>query len=73
MTSLQTMNRSLIECHFRYGDIIWGNYGETFLNKLQKIQNSAAKIITGPDYDARSEPLLLELGWRNTRELMTQL
>ena len=54
---LQTLYRSLIECHFRYGDIVWGNCCETLLNKLQKIQNRAARIITGSDYDARSEPL----------------
>ena len=67
---LQTLYRSLIECHFRYGDIVWGNCGETLLNKLQKIQNRAARIITGSDYDAPSEPLLMELGWRNIRELI---
>ena len=44
---LQTLYRALIECHFRYGDIVWGNCGETLLNKLQKIQNRAARIITG--------------------------
>ena len=64
------MYRSLIECHFTYGDIVWGNCGETLLNKLQKIQNRAARIITGSDYDAPSEPLLIELGWHNIRELI---
>ena len=59
---LQTLYRSLIECHFRHGDIVWGNCGEALLNKLQKIQNRAARIITGSDYDAPSEPLRLELG-----------
>ena len=59
---LQTLYRSLVECHFRYKDIVWGNCGETLLNKLQKIQNRAARVITGSDYDAPSEPLLLELG-----------
>ena len=68
---LQTLYRSLVECHFRYGDIVWGNCGETLLNKLQKIQNRAARIITGSDYNAPSEPLLLELGWRNIWELIT--
>ena len=58
---LQTLYRSLIECHYRYGDIVWGNCGETLLNKLQKVQNRAARVITGSDYDAPSEPLLLEL------------
>ena len=64
------MYRSLVECHFRYGDIVWRNCGETLLKKLQKIQNRAARIITGSDHDAPSEPLLLELGWRNIQELI---
>ena len=61
---LQTLYRSLTECHFRYGDIVWRNC-ETLLNKLQKIQNRAARIIIGSGYNAPSEPQLLELGWDN--------
>ena len=63
---LETLYRALIECHFGYGDIVWGNCGETLLNKLQKIQNRAARIITGSDYDAPSEPLLSNTGTYHT-------
>ena len=59
---LQTLYRSLIECHFRYRDIVWGNYGETVINKLQKIQNRAARImatITGAIYRPDSLVLML--------------
>ena len=41
---LQTLYRSLIECHFRYGGIVWGNCGETLLNKLQKIQTGQQEL-----------------------------
>ena len=67
----KTLYRSLIECHYRYGNFVWGNCGEILLNKLQKIPNGAARIITGSDYDAPSKSLLLELGWSNIQELVT--
>ena len=62
---LQALYRSLIECHFRDEDIVLGNCGETLLNKLLMVQNRAARIIAESDYDAPSESLVLELGWRN--------
>ena len=34
---LQTLYRSLIECHFRCGDIVWGNC-ETLLNKYKRFK-----------------------------------
>ena len=40
---LQTLYRSLIECHFRYGDIVCGNCDETLLNKLTKDSKQGSK------------------------------
>ena len=56
MEALKTKYRSLIESHFRYGNIIWGTCGEVLLTKLQKIQNRVAHVITKSDYDAEAEP-----------------
>ena len=56
--TLKSLYYTLIECHFRYGNVIWGNCGETFLTKLQKIQNRAARIITGSEYDTPAGPLI---------------
>ena len=66
--TLKISYNSLIETHFRYGNIIWGNCGETFLTRLQKLQNQAARIITGSDYDSPAEPLIEQLGWKTVRE-----
>ena len=41
---LQTLYRSLLECHFRHGDIVWGNCGEALLNKLQKIKKGQQEL-----------------------------
>ena len=38
---------TLIEPHFSYGDIIWGGCGAVNSQKLQVVQNFAAKSITG--------------------------
>ena len=38
--------------------------GLTEIQKLQKLQNRAARIITGSNYDVPSKPLTETLGWR---------
>ena len=68
--TLRILYNFLIETHFRYGNIIWGNCGETFLTRLQKLQKRAARIITGSDYDTPAEPLIEPLGWKTVGELI---
>ena len=70
MEALKTIYKSLIESHFRYGNIVWGTCGEVLLTKLQKIQNRAERVITKCDYDAEAGPLIDELGWKTVRELI---
>ena len=41
---LQTLYTSLLECDFRYGDIVWVNCGE---DSHEKIRNRAARIMHG--------------------------
>ena len=69
MEVLKTIYRSLVESHFRYGNIMWGTCGEVLLTKLQKMQNRAARIITKSDYDTDAGPLIDKLGWKTIREL----
>ena len=40
------------------------------LNRLQKLQNRAARIATSSPYDASSQPLLKELEWPTVKELI---
>ena len=68
--TLKILYNSLIETHFRYGNMVWGNCGETFLTRLQRLQNRAVRIITGSDYDTQAEPLIEQLGWKTVRELI---
>ena len=45
---------------------MWG----TLLNRLQKMQSRAARIITESDYDTPAEPLLNERNWKSPMELI---
>ena len=42
--TLQLIYRALIHPHFNYCNTIWGNCGITLTNKLQKLQNRAARV-----------------------------
>ena len=70
MDALQTIYRSLVESHIRYGNVVWGSCGEVLLTKIQKIQNRAALIVTRSEFDENAEPLIKELGWKTVRELV---
>ena len=45
---------SLVHSTMEYGGIIWDPYTETNINRLEKIQQQAARFITG-DYRSREE------------------
>ena len=65
MESLIDIYRSLIEPYFTYCCIVWDSIGDTRVAKLQKLQNRAARIITGASYLKRSSDVLRELEWMN--------
>ena len=49
--------------HFDYCSVVWGNCGKTLSNKLQKLQNRPARILTYSSYDADADLLFAKLGW----------
>ena len=62
--------------YFDYCSIVWGSCGEGMRNRLQTLQNRAARVVTSSSYDRRSVEILDELGWdnletRRTRQLAT--
>ena len=69
-STVRQMYKSLVEPHFRYCCPVWGNVGETSLTKLQKLQNRAARIVTGSRYDQSALPLIRALGWPTVREIL---
>ena len=44
--SLDMIYKTLIEPHIRYCSVVWGNCEEALKDKLQNLQNRAARIIT---------------------------
>ena len=61
---LQTIYKSLILPYFDYCSMIWDNAANCNLQKLQKMQNRAARIVTGNNYDIPSKDLLHQLNWK---------
>ena len=52
--TLKTIYYSLVQPYFDYCDVVWGDCSKTRADKLQKLQNRAARIITRADYSIRS-------------------
>ena len=44
--TLITLYQSLVESRLRYCNTVWGNCGLTLKNKLQSLQNRAARVVT---------------------------
>ena len=62
--TLRSVYMSLVQPHFDYCDSVWGNCTKALANKLQKLQNRAARILTHSNYDANADFLIQQLGWK---------
>ena len=58
--SLDMIYKTLIEPHIRYCSVVWGNCGEALKDKLQNLQNRAARIITRIPFDRADHSALLK-------------
>ena len=67
---VKNMYTSIVEPHSRNCCSVWGCCGETLLDKLQKLQNRAARIVTYSSYDASSLPLIGRLGCLTIKEMI---
>jgi len=63
--TLHLIYLALIQPHFDYCNIVWGNCRITLRNKIQKLQNRAARVLTYSSYDADAGHLFELLGWKN--------
>ena len=71
---LINMYNALVVPYFDYCSPVWGCIGKCQSERLQKLQNRAARIITNSDYMTPSSCLLHDLGWdtlekRRTKQL----
>ena len=68
---LNMLHKTLTEPYFRYGNTVWGQCNQTLLDRLQSMQNRAARIITGISYEDADHPsILYPLGWLSIRHLI---
>jgi hypothetical protein len=64
-TTLHTIFHSLIQPHFDYCSVVWGDCNKTLATKMQKLQNRSARVLTFSGYDTNADGLLQDLGWEN--------
>ena len=63
--TLHCIYNALIQSQFDYCNIVWGNCGKTLFDRLQKLQNRAARVLTFTRYDADSKRLFRQLKWKD--------
>ena len=61
--SFQTTYYSFIRPLLEYADVVWNNCTQCESNKLDKIQNEAARIVSGATKLASIDSLYTETGW----------
>ena len=57
------MYKAHISPYFDFSSCAWGYIGIGLTEKLQQLQNRAARIVTLSNYETRSKDLLDDLGW----------
>ena len=65
--SLQTIYFSFIRPLLEYADVMWNNCTQYESNKLDKVQNEAARIVTGSTKFLSIDSLHTETGWETQR------
>ena len=61
--TLLTLYNSLIQPQFDYCNVVWDNPTKGLTDRLQRLQNRAARVITGASYEIRSKDILNDLNW----------
>ena len=63
--TLHCIYNALIQSQFDYCNVAWGNCGKTLFDRLQKLQNHAARVLTFSRYDADANLLFRQLNWKD--------
>ena len=67
-SNLLSVYQSIVEPYLDYCSVVWDDISDQLTDKLQKLQNCAAHVITGADYRTPSSVLLNKLGWSSLKE-----
>ena len=60
---LISVYNAIILPHFDYCSLVWDTCSNYLLQKLQKMQNRAARVNTGKSYEVRSDDILIGNRW----------
>ena len=63
--TLHNIYQGLVQSHFDYCSVVWGNCAKTLSDKLHSLQNSAVRVLTHSSYDGDANQLFKELGRDN--------
>ena len=63
-STLHSVFSALIQPHFDNCSVVWGHSNKTLFDKLQKLQNRAARILTFSSYDTNAGLLFERLSWK---------
>ena len=67
-STLLKIYNAIVLSHFDYCSLVWDNCCESLTDKLQKLQNRAARTITGRTYVVSSDDVLKELNWEPLKQ-----
>ena len=62
-TLIKVYNATILP-NFDDCSFVWSNCSGYLLDKLQKMQNSAARVITGRPYEIATKEIFTELNWQ---------
>ena len=65
---MQSLYNSLILPYFDYCNMVWENTAKYNLQKIKKMQNRAARILTGSSYDVPTTDLMRQLKWQTLED-----
>ena len=66
---LVSLYRAIIKPYFIFCSIVWDSISDTLENRLQILQNRAARIITEASSSKLSSFILVELVWVHIKEM----
>ena len=64
-STLQLIYNCLVQPYFDYCSVVWDTCRSTLADKLQELQNRAARVLTSSSYVTNAEYLFEKLGWKN--------
>jgi hypothetical protein len=65
LSTMQLIYNCLVQPYFDYCCVVWDSCGSSLPDKLQKLQNGAARVLTSSNYDTNTEFPIEKLSWKN--------